>query len=185
MLEIASQMILCLLLAALLGFIMGYLFGKNTCAKDDCGHEETQEHSTHKVTSGVAPAQTSKTNASHGNAKHSMTTTKETSETKEASKGSEPVLLSGPRGGKKDNLTRIKGIGIKIDETLNNMGIYHFDQIASWTEEHALWVDSQTAFPGRVQREKWVEQAKLLASGKETEFSKRVDKGEIASSKKA
>jgi branched-chain amino acid transport system ATP-binding protein len=94
-------------------------------------------------------------------------------------------LLSAPREGGKDNLTRIKGIGIKIDEALNGIGIYHFDQIAAWTEENMAWADSQLAFPGRAKRDDWVGQAKLLAEGKETAFSKRVDKGEVSSSKKA
>ena len=94
-------------------------------------------------------------------------------------------LLDAPRDGKKDNLTRIKGVGIKIDEALNSIGIWHFDQIADWTEENMVWADRELAFPGRAQRDDWVGQAKLLAKGKETAFSKRVDKGEVASSKKA
>ena len=93
-------------------------------------------------------------------------------------------LLDAPRDGKKDNLTRIKGVGIKIDEALNSIGIWHFDQIAAWTEENMVWADRELAFPGRAKRDDWVGQAKLLAKGKETEFSKRVDKGEVASSKK-
>jgi len=93
-------------------------------------------------------------------------------------------LLDAPRDGRKDNLTRIKGIGIKIDEALNSIGIWHFDQIAVWTEENMAWADKELAFPGRAKRDDWVGQAKLLAEGKETEFSKRVDKGEVASSKK-
>jgi len=94
-------------------------------------------------------------------------------------------LLDAPRDGKKDNLTRIKGIGIKIDEALNSIGIWHFDQIATWTEENMVWADRELAFPGRAKRDDWVGQAKLLAKGEETAFSKRVDKGEVASSKKA
>ena len=93
-------------------------------------------------------------------------------------------LLDAPRNGKKDNLTRIKGIGVKIDQALNSIGVWHFDQIAAWTEENMAWADRELAFPGRAKRDNWVGQAKLLAEGKETEFSKRVDKGEVASSKK-
>jgi NADH-quinone oxidoreductase subunit E len=96
-----------------------------------------------------------------------------------------PRLLDAPLNGKKDNLTRIKGIGVKIEGVLNEKGIYHFDQIAEWTEEQIRWVDENIAFPGRVAREQWVEQAKILAAGKETEFSKRVDAGEVSTSKKA
>ncbi len=90
--------------------------------------------------------------------------------------------LSGPIGGKADNLTRIKGIGSKINGILNDLGIYHFKQIATWTEKEIAWVDERLKFKGRIEREDWVAQAKLLAEGKETEFSKRVDKGEVATS---
>ncbi len=160
MLEIALQIILCLLLAALLGFIIGYLLGKSNCPSSDCETTRTAMHentSSHKVTTNDALVATV-----------------------------EPMLLSAPRNGEKDNLTRIKGIGVKIDETLNEIGIYHFYQIAAWDEENIAWVeDANIAFPGRVKREGWVEQAKALASGKETEFSKRVDNGEVSSSKES
>ena len=167
MLEIASQMILCLLLAALLGFIIGYLFGKMTCGNDDCGHavdtHTVEDHSTHEAQGVAAHVATSTTSIAIA----------------------APTILSGPRNGIKDNLTRIKGIGVKIDELLNEAGVYHFDQIAEWTKENMAWADSTLGFPGRAERESWVEQAKALAQGEETEFSKRVDKGEVASSKKS
>ena len=95
-----------------------------------------------------------------------------------------PVGLSGPRNGKKDELKRIKGIGVKIEDTLNGLGIYHFDQIAGWSSKTVEWVNGFIAFKGRIQREKWISQAKTLAQGKSTEFSKRVDKGQVPSSKK-
>ena len=171
MLEIASQMILCLLLAALLGFIIGYLFGKMTCSHNDCGHEE-DTHTGH--TNEAQDIATASTTTSAGAAVAS----------KEASISEAPMILSAPRNGQKDNLTRIKGIGVKIDETLNSIGIYHFDQIANWTEENIAWADSTLGFPGRAKRENWVEQARALHAGEETEFSKRVDAGKVASSKK-
>ena len=158
MLEIASQMILCLLLAALLGFIIGYLFGKGTCASDDCGHTAEVVHDTHAVATAVT--------------------------TESSSTNDKPELLTAPRNGEKDNLTRIKGVGIKIEETLNEIGIYHFDQIAAWDTENIAWADSTLGFPGRAERENWVEQAQALDAGEETEFSKRVDAGEVSSSKK-
>lgn len=97
----------------------------------------------------------------------------------------EPALLTEARSGGKDNLSRIKGIGPKIEETLNAKGIFHFDQIASWTEDNVKWADETLSFSGRVTREEWIEQAKVLASGEETEFSKKVDDGKVASSKKS
>jgi NADH-quinone oxidoreductase subunit E len=42
------------------------------------------------------------------------------------------------------------------------------------------WVDQNLeGFKGRVSRDNWVEQAKTLASGGETEFSARVKKGDV------
>ena len=87
-----------------------------------------------------------------------------------------------PSGGA-DDLKRIKGIGPKNENALNELGIYTFAQIAEWTDAQVNWVESRLEFPGRIQREEWISQAKLLASGGETEFSKRVDAGEVESSK--
>ncbi len=101
-----------------------------------------------------------------------------------ASSDGRPETLDKARGGKKDNLKRIKGIGPKIEGILNKLGIYHFDQIASWDKKTIAWVDDYLSFKGRVEREEWISQAKLLAKGEETNFSKRVDKGSVASSKK-
>ncbi|MCA1296925.1 NADH-quinone oxidoreductase subunit NuoE [Stappia indica] len=95
----------------------------------------------------------------------------------------EPELLAAPRGDGADDLKRIKGVGPKIEELLNELGVYHFDQIAGWDAENKAWVDTRLSFKGRIDREEWVEQAKLLASGGETEFSRRVDTGDVPSSK--
>lgn len=78
-----------------------------------------------------------------------------------------------------DDLKRIGGVGPVIEKTLNGLGIYHFQQIADFTRENIAWVDDHISFPGRIDREDWVGQAKALAAGKETEFSKKVDKGEV------
>jgi len=78
-----------------------------------------------------------------------------------------------------DDLKRIKGVGPVIEKTLNGLGIYQFKQIADFTEDNIAWVDKYISFPGRIDREQWVPQAKELAEGHETEFSKRVDKGEM------
>jgi hypothetical protein len=49
-----------------------------------------------------------------------------------------------------------------------------------WTADEVAWVDQNLeGFKGRVTRDNWVEQARLLASGGETEFSKKVDKGDV------
>ncbi|UJW85787.1 hypothetical protein [Devosia sp. SL43] len=77
-----------------------------------------------------------------------------------------PPALDAPRGGQADNLKQIKGIGPKIEASLNGLGIYHLDQIAAWTKSNIDWVDSQLAFKGRIRREQWVEQATELTKAK-------------------
>ena len=95
--------------------------------------------------------------------------------------GQRPLSLVAPMGAA-DDLKRISGIGRQNEARLNALGIWHFSQIAAWTEEHVGWVSSYLAFPGRIEREEWVSQARILATGGETHFSKRVDKGEVPTS---
>ena len=85
--------------------------------------------------------------------------------------------------GEEDDLKRIKGIGPVNERALNELGIYKFGQIAAWTPANVDWVEDFMSFPGRIEREDWIAQAKTLAEGEETEFSKRVDAGEVESSK--
>ncbi len=94
--------------------------------------------------------------------------------------GSRPSGLKAARGGKADNLKEIKGVGPKLEKMLNEMGFYHFDQVAAWSANEIAWVDANLkGFKGRASRDNWIEQAKILAAGGETEFSKRVDKGDV------
>jgi NADH-quinone oxidoreductase subunit E len=74
-----------------------------------------------------------------------------------------PNLLKEAREGGKDNLSLLKGIGPVVEEKLNKLGIYHFDQIASWNAEEQAWVDEQILFPRKVEREEWTKQAKELS----------------------
>lgn len=93
-----------------------------------------------------------------------------------AASESQPETLSGARGGVPDDLKLLKGVGPKLEGTLNELGFYHFDQIAKWTGAEVAWVDSRLKFKGRIERDGWIEQAKILAAGGETEFSKRSKK---------
>jgi len=97
--------------------------------------------------------------------------------------GTRPGGFTAPRGGKADDLKRIRGVGKQNEARLHGLGIWHFDQVAAWTAQESLWVGSYLAFPGRIEREEWIKQAKVLAAGKETAFSKRVAKGLVETSK--
>ena len=74
--------------------------------------------------------------------------------------------LAAPRGGKADRLILIKGIGPANEKKLNDHGIFHFDQIAAWTEADIVAAEAYLAFDGRIAREDWVGQAKRLAAGR-------------------
>ena len=85
-----------------------------------------------------------------------------------------PAGLAAPRGGQADALQVIEGIGPKLEELCHRLGFYHFDQIANWTSAETGWVDSNLpGFRGRVIRDKWVAQAKLILSVGMDEFQRR------------
>ncbi|MEM8538213.1 MAG: NADH:ubiquinone oxidoreductase, partial [Pseudomonadota bacterium] len=91
-----------------------------------------------------------------------------------------PEMLTAAREGGPDDLKQIKGVGKKLEQTLHGMGVFHFDQIASWGPNEQAWIDDNlTGFKGRATRDNWVEQAKVLAAGGETEFSKKVEGGDV------
>ena len=60
-----------------------------------------------------------------------------------------------------------------LEQTLNDLGIYHYDQVAGLRKKEIEWVDARLRFKGRIERDGWTAQAKILAKGGETEFSKR------------
>jgi len=75
-----------------------------------------------------------------------------------------PTTLAKARDGGPDKLTKIKGIGPKLQELLFSMGFFHFDQIASWDKAQVAWVDENLdGFKGRASRDDWVAQAFSLS----------------------
>jgi predicted flap endonuclease-1-like 5' DNA nuclease len=77
--------------------------------------------------------------------------------------GVQPAALDKPNG-EPDDLTLITGIGPRIQTILNDYGIWHFSQIAEWTDDNEIWIDRQLNFAGRVSREGWINQARELTS---------------------
>ena len=74
----------------------------------------------------------------------------------------EPRLLKAAEG-EADDLSKISGVGPKLVEKLNELGVYHFSQIAAWTPGNIEWLDAHLKFKGRVERDDWIGQAKALA----------------------
>jgi branched-chain amino acid transport system ATP-binding protein len=88
--------------------------------------------------------------------------TKKTDDPDRPETGKIANALASPRGGQPDKLTRIKGIGPVIERKLNEHGIFHFDQIAAWKKADVKMVETYLAFPGRIERDGWIGQAKAL-----------------------
>lgn len=65
----------------------------------------------------------------------------------------------------KDDLKKISGVGPRIEEKLNGMGVTTYAQIAAWTTADVKHIDETLSFRGRIDREKWIIQAKKLAKG--------------------
>ncbi|HVJ03209.1 MAG TPA: hypothetical protein VM662_13585 [Sphingomonas sp.] len=65
-----------------------------------------------------------------------------------------------------DDLTRMKGVGPRLAQRLNSVGITRFAQLAALTPEGAEALDAQLGdFRGRIHRDRWIEQAGYLARG--------------------
>ncbi|MFM7334664.1 MAG: hypothetical protein ACKO1H_09670 [Tabrizicola sp.] len=76
-----------------------------------------------------------------------------------------PERLSAPRKGKADDLKEIEGIGPAMEKLVNGMGFYHFDQIAKWSDADVALIDAEMkTFKGRITRDKWVAQAKIIVA---------------------
>lgn len=71
-----------------------------------------------------------------------------------------------------DDLKLISGVGPKIEQTLHELGIFTFKQVAAWKKAERDWVDGYLSFHGRIEREDWMKQAKALAKGGVEEYIK-------------
>jgi predicted flap endonuclease-1-like 5' DNA nuclease len=91
-----------------------------------------------------------------------------------------PAVLAKAREGGPDDLKMIKGVGPVLEKALHETGVFHFDQVAAWTNVDARWFDDNVkGANGRVVRDGWIKQARILAKGGTTEFSNRVKKGGV------
>lgn len=161
MLLIASKIVLCLVVATLLGLAIGYLLRKrqnkqtqdrsDLLSKEDKVIEESapqtilDEAAPQTIPEKITPIQSSK-----------PTDTKEI----------EKPQVNLQKRDIADDLTKIKGVGEKIEKSLNELGIYTYEEIANWNEENIDFINKNVAFKGRTSREDWVKHAKILAHKK-------------------
>jgi predicted flap endonuclease-1-like 5' DNA nuclease len=95
-----------------------------------------------------------------------------------------PGATSGPvRGAAPDDLKRIRGISLVIEKKLARMGVASYAQIAAWSRSDIERISESLGVKGNIERERWIEQAQILAGGGQTDFSKRVDRGVVTSSR--
>jgi len=142
--DLLLEIIVYLLLAGIIGFVVGWVVrggGKNEIAN-------TSEASQKKESSTVETALKTITNEKK----------------REQTPPTNIVLLKEAREEGADKLSLIKGIGSVLEKKLNQLGIYHFDQIISWNAEEQAWIGVQILFPKKVEREDWVKQAKKLSA---------------------
>ena len=157
MIEMASLIIVNLLIAALIGMVIGYLIGKNSRSDYKPSSNELDDIgiSSFKSKSNVNPIFR-----------------------KNSSVDNKPFILSSPRLSKKDNLTKIKGINIEIEKDLNRLGIFHFNQIAAWSNKNCIWIEEFLSLPGCAKKNQWIKQARILETGKETVYSQKIENEE-------
>jgi NADH-quinone oxidoreductase subunit E len=67
------------------------------------------------------------------------------------------------RPARPDDLKAIGGVGPKLEQVLNGLGVWTYAQIAAWTQAEIAWVDGELGFAGRIGRDDWVGQAARLA----------------------
>lgn len=69
--------------------------------------------------------------------------------------------LDAPRGAV-DDLKKISGVGPVLEQKLNDLGIYHYWQIAALQPEDIKAIDEELNFKGRIERDDWITQARTL-----------------------
>lgn len=157
MFEIASLIVVNLLLATVIGFIIGYMIGKNNSPKiKSIKNNNRDESKDEKVRHSINPIFR-----------------------KNSTLDFKPLILTCPKLSGKDALIKIKGINKKIENDLNNLGIYHFEQISKWSNKNTEWIEEFLLLPGIARANQWVEQARILYSGKDTPYSLQLENGEI------
>jgi predicted flap endonuclease-1-like 5' DNA nuclease len=85
--------------------------------------------------------------------------------------GDTAPVVAAPAAATPDDLTRIKGHGPQLAALLGELGVTTYTQIAAWEPAEIERIDAKLGrFSGRITRDQWVEQAKLLAAGDESNF---------------
>ena len=143
MLSIIAQMICCLIVAAVLGFIIGWFFRG--------APKKEKLTAITGISDSELEARESRIRELEEKNRRLLTDLEACRKTKAA-----------PKLGK-DDLKKIKGIGPHLEKKLNSLGIYSYLQVAGLTESEAREIEKQLEhFSDRIHRDKWIAQAKRL-----------------------
>ncbi len=145
-----TQLWLCLLIAALLGFFIGWLL-RGLCKCDNADDSDLQA----KLDACHATVAKLEAEKSEVAAKPLAAVSAPVEEAK-------PSALFDAAPAKVDDLKRIKGVGVVLEKTLNDLGIYQFAQVAAFDKKTIDWIDERLKFKGRIERDEWVKQADKL-----------------------
>ncbi len=162
------QSALLILIAFILGALLGALLRKLFANPEQAPAQIAQPPSPEPVT------QSEPVKKSLSDKVPAKKTATRKSPAKKSTKRTPPVKK--PAVAAKDDLKKISGIGPQNEKKLNAIGITTFEQMAKWTAKTQREIGERLSFAGRIEREEWVKQAKILAKGGETEFSKRKTK---------
>lgn len=171
---VLAEIVLYLLIAGLIGFVVGWFvrgeflskaFNKNEkmkkepeSAKEPASKVETSNNEI-SVSSEVIKEEVKVEGEIKKEELEEFIPVETTDATTEVGK---PTLLSEAPEIGKDQLSLIKGIGPVLERKLNDLGVYTFKQIASWDAKEEIWIGTQMFFPKKVTKEEWVSQAQEL-----------------------
>jgi len=159
MIEIATKILICLLISALLGAIIGYFLGRIKKCEKIQKNKKIKKRRKKDDLFDYDQIQSSSKDLLH---KEVAVNSPDAIIKPKGSIGIKPIAYPLPKNGVADDLKKIQGIGIKVENALNEVGIFHYSQIAEWSNENIKWIEDYLQSEGRVKRENWIFQAKAL-----------------------
>lgn len=157
------QVAFLLLISITLGFVCAWLLMRNLVPKKTARMELQRDHL-------IEVNGTMQTALRHCQSEHETFVFRQREsaqslyETVARQKTSDAPMLLANTEDEPDDLKKISGIGKKIEGILNSLGIFHYSQIANFSLAEVESVNGHLSFKGRIEREKWIEQAKELSS---------------------
>ena len=166
-----SQIWLCMLIAAVLGFLLGWWLRGRRCEQeiDDILGRQREALRLRDNTidtlreQAVPPAQVAPAKAKTAPKKKPRAKPKPKQKAATAVPDDKPAILLAAAPEQPDDLKRISGVGPKLEALLNSLGVYQFAQVAKFSKDDIAWVDQHLgSFKGRIGRDDWVGQAEEL-----------------------